>query len=627
MASFFDKVRIRTAAGRRNKMTYDQDHITTSDFFVNQVVFSKQLVPNTDFKVSALAFSRLQPLTVPTFGRADIRLRAFFVPYHTVFRGWFDFISDSVNVAADTVGLESDIPRISGNEIFNLFFNSTYQSQFGTSGTGVGENIDFVGIVRDSQGIVTQEKPIVLWPNGRQMYKVLLSLGYQIICEGDSSVANARYFNALPLLCYGKAMCDWYMSSQYYGQISVINEVMKLFEKSGSSGVLLTATDLGNILSLACYSHYDDDYFTSAWDNPTSPNLRGSSVVINDIEISGRTGETGISHSVVTSSAYGSGSSPEGTVPNIHGVNTAGASTASPYNVTQYILDSLKALTDWFKRNQFAGGRAMDRFKARFGIKPSVEELHRSRYLGAHSVPLQIGDVFSSADTDGAGLGDFAGRGYAANDDMSWSVDTGSDYGQFIILATIVPRVGYVQGLSREVLQRSRFDFWSPEFDALGSQAISKSELFIPQDLAGVSSSVDVTDMFIDKIFGFTPRYSHYKVGRDQLSGDFMLSSRNVGLSSWHMFRLFDNPSLDDLTHSWQFTLGRPSVTFVTQLNSTQYDRIFANTTGTDDHFICYFRFDVSMLTPMRNLYDVYQFDDTHSGDETSIPLNGTQLN
>ena len=44
-------------------------------------------------------------------------------------------------------------------------------------------------------------------------------------------------------------------------------------------------------------------------------------------------------------------------------------------------------------------------------------------------------------------------------------------------------------------------------------------------------------------VFGYAPRYTFgYKIGHDYLTGDFRLDSRNVGMSSFHTFRLLDTP-------------------------------------------------------------------------------------
>ena len=98
MASFLDRFKIKTAMDDHSKLDLSCDHISTANFMQFNVAYSKELVPTEKIDIKMETFTRLLPMPVPTFGRARVNNRAFFVPYRTIFPGWNDFITDTVHV-------------------------------------------------------------------------------------------------------------------------------------------------------------------------------------------------------------------------------------------------------------------------------------------------------------------------------------------------------------------------------------------------------------------------------------------------------------------------------------------------------------------------------------------------
>ena len=103
MASFLDKIKVDTAVENRNKLDLGCDHITSANFMQYNVAWCKELVPKEKISVSMETFTRLNPMPVPTFGRAKINNRAFFVPFRTIFPAWNDFITDSRHSYANNI--------------------------------------------------------------------------------------------------------------------------------------------------------------------------------------------------------------------------------------------------------------------------------------------------------------------------------------------------------------------------------------------------------------------------------------------------------------------------------------------------------------------------------------------
>jgi len=260
---------------------------------------------------------------------------------------------------------------------------------------------------------------------GRQCVKLLEQMGYKL----DYSVKEGEVvLSAMPLLALAKIYCDW-MFPQQYSNISAYDKLLAMCNLDINLGAItLTSDNVRLILDVCSYVQYDSDYFVSAWDTPNQPSPGNhSDFKLVNIDSVGQvmTGVQAGSVFNLENSGYVSNNSGSVTSDNrIGGVNApfispyvnsvnpiSQASTVSVSPISEYLLHSLHALTDYMKRHQLAGSRAFDRYLARFGKALPAEKMNRSVYLGAGVQNIQIGDIMSTADTDGAQLGSFAGKG------------------------------------------------------------------------------------------------------------------------------------------------------------------------------------------------------------------------
>lgn len=550
------------------------DHITTSNFMEVQPVYYRHLTPADEtIQVNAEAFSRLQPMPVPTMGRAQQNIRAFWVPYRTLFSSWNNFITDTYDGDRLTI-----IPTINSGEIQNLFLMEEMS-------TGTGDNdVDF--IINNGESSLYRK----FTSFGRKVYKIFLSLGY----DYTLSTLGKITYNALALLAYFKAINDWYYPSQYVANSPLSSLLQGVY--NGSIQNLDSQMMCDAFRYAAAVDMYNPDYFTSAFDNPEGP------LVVNN---------GGILFKDITSSY------PDGTRISLDVNSTPilqnSIDISTKTELTEYGLHTLHALSDYMKRHQLAGSRALDRYLARFGVTLSSEKLNRSTYLGVKSTPLQFSSVESTSSTESAFLGDYAGKGQSFIQDY-FTCNPQNEYGMFLIINTFVPQVGYVQGIDRHNLHMSNYDFYTPEFDALGNQAISKLELY-NNILGYTGNSNDV----VNQVFGFTPRYSEYKVPRDFLTGDFRV--RSVGadnLQAWHLMRLIYVEDYAELVHD---------IDFVSGTDAKQYGRIFyENTENGSDQIHCIFRFHVNLSSHQKPLYDVFDFSNK-DGQDIILDTNGVKVN
>lgn len=291
--------------------------------------------------------------------------------------------------------------------------------------------------------------------------------------------------------------------------------------------------------------------------------------------------------------------------------------------ISQYLLNSLRALTDYMKRHQLVGSKAADRYLARFGKALAAEKINRSVYLGAHMQDIQIGDIMSTADSDGAQLGAYAGKGMSyGNGGFEYDTD---EYGLFIVLSSLVPAVGYFQGIDRNVQHVSKLDFWTPEFDSLGSQAVGAMELYVPTHFGNSYVGLD------SQVFGYLPTYYEYKVKNDKVTGNFRVNSINGShplsdsgfnaANSWYLMRVFDNTdytAADEIVHGPAFVDGKSDF--------SQYKRIFYDVKASSpDNFTVIHNFEIASFAPMKSLFDSYEFED--KGKKVTEDVNGVKMN
>lgn len=580
MANFLDKIKVNTAVKDHVKLDLSSDHISTANFMQFNVAWSKEMVPGEKISVNMETFTRLQPMPVPTFGRARINNRAFFVPFRTIFPGWNDFITDTKHTFANgTSAVINYAPRVSSNAIYRFLFSSLYTEE-------VTESVAYDYKVSAGASV----RYIKMNADGRRFIKILQSLGYGIPVD---LLENDVYFSALPLLAVGKVYYDWYYPSAYVDSVEAVN-LSSLFSSDTTADLVLDSSNISDILTVIKTVCYDSDYFVSAWQNPSAPNDGSySQFSIPDITL----GFTTNNNAVLNNNTEGT--------PNIR--------TGVTGNISQYMLQGLRSLTDYMKRHQLVGARALDRYMTRFGIQLSAEKLKRSIYIGTTSDDIQFGDVTSTSDTTGAALGDYAGKGIGyGKSNFDFETD---EYGIMIIVSSILPKTGYFQGIDRNVMHTTKLDYWTPEFDNMGTQAISKSELFIPTKTGILNGNM--SDLSTG-IFGWTPRYAEYKVGRDRITGDFRMNSINVDLGAWHTMRELDYSALDAMVVNKNFTEG---------IDADQYNRIFYGTNDSSlaDKFTVIYHFDVASYSPMKALFDTYEFEE--KGKEVTMNANGVKMN
>lgn len=585
----FDVLKVKSAVKQRNKFDLSRSHLTTMDFGQIVPLFVEETVPGDKFKVFGEYFSRMAPLVKPTYGKFSFKTVSAFVPYHQV--AW-----DSDAFFAGKTSWEGTTPHIRYilmSDLVQYFMDYCFSS-------GTSASFDFSYM--DSNNVLQYRK---LTTKGKYYLKVLNALGYTLP-QVDNSVASQwttvvknMKLNALPLLAFFKLYNDYMSQSQRFNTSALSTflqgvkygkSVTGFIPSTGAINKSGIKTMFDNLLL-----NYENDYFTSAWATPN--NAISNQENINGLNVPG---------SLNTYNEKVLSTFEDNRL--LSDTDTVNGTSITAFG--QRALDFLRSFDDWVRRNNYSGSRAVQQVYSRFGIKTDDYRSHYANVISTDTMPVAVGDVTAVADSSNVPLGDYAGKGIM-NGSKGFDVSV-SDYGLIIVLGyfTVVPMNSF--GFDRRVLRVDPLDFYNPEFDGIGADAISLGEVYSsPRAVADGDQTGD------NQVFGFTERYNSYRYGRDVISGEFRDYRSNGDMNTWHTGR-----NLAAVRKAGNLVAQSSSMNTLAQTDS-EYNRIFSVTSGTVDHFYMTARFNVSAVRPMLNLNQVVRLGE---GD-TAVPRNGNVIN
>ena len=206
--------------------------------------------------------------------------------------------------------------------------------------------------------------------------------------------------------------------------------------------------------------------------------------------------------------------------------NTVDLSTASAFDIADLRLAF--QIQKWMERNARAGVRYTEFLKSHFGVSPRDDRMQRPEYIGGSKSPIIISEVLQTSSTDATTpQGNLAGHGLAVNDAYCGSYRA-TEFGLILGMMSVMPKPAYSQGIDRQWLRRTRYDFYFPEFANLSEQAIERAEIY-----ATAVSAENTT------IFGYQGRYDELRTKNNMVVGE-MRTTYNY----WHLARQFSTPPL-----------------------------------------------------------------------------------
>ena len=275
---------------------------------------------------------------------------------------------------------------------------------------------------------------------------------------------------------------------------------------------------------------WEKDYFTSSlpWQQrgpaPAMPIAGTTHAVFPNSSFQDGTsvGNIGVA-TTSNSKLFANGAVPLANLKAFFASNTVDLSVASTFDIS----DSRLAfqIQKWMERNARAGVRYTEFLKSHFGISPRDERLDRPEYIGGSKVPIIISEVLQTSSTDATTpQGNLAGHGLTVPDAFCGKY-LAQEYGLIMGIMSVMPRSAYSQGINRQWLRRTKYDFYFPEFANLSEQAILKAEI-----LAKDNNSTHNQD-----IFGYQGRYDEMRTKQSLVCGDMRST-----FDYWHLGRKFD---------------------------------------------------------------------------------------
>lgn len=588
----FSTKRIKVASKTRASFDLSSRVISTNDFGNLTVNYCREVVPGDKFSGNVKSFCRLAPMPVPTFANIKMIQHCYYVKARSCWKPFDDFYAGRKTYYQGTSIQYNEVPHITNDLLFELF-NTVGEPDLVTSGDAFAiQGADLSNKVYDfleSDG--TDYYPYTLTTKGKRLYNLLRSVGINF----NYSAEDKTKISIMPLLAYARIFYDYYLPKRY-SNVNKLRYYLTLYSWTTAQAQQFI-NDLADFMNI----FYDDDYFTSSWETPNSPVTEQQTYgSVRVIDPNNNLAGSGSFAGAVFDPNYGSG------LNNPYGND--GISELNGLKLSQFGISALKAVYDYGMRKGLAGNKYFDAIFSQFGIQLPELTLDVANHLGSSVVGALLQDVTATAQTDNNGsitaLGDFAGKGHLYDDSFNVNF-TSNDFGYLIITSHIIPDVGYVQGLNKENQHITRLQFFNPEFDKLGMQALAEKELYNSFTNGEDYRLYSDNGVNTDQIFGYTPRYSEYKVGRDLLSGDFAIKSIGTDDDAYHTFRIFNDKFLygADSKNNMEFRILNPA------LQGSNFDRIFNDTNLDVDHFICSYNINMSVQRKMSSLQDSLDLD------------------
>lgn len=284
---------------------------------------------------------------------------------------------------------------------------------------------------------------------------------------------------------------------------------------------------------------WEKDYFTSAllWQQrgtapalpisgTTSADWSASSVAVANPGI-----YAGASLSVGDNRLLVNGAASRDNLFNFMNSNTVDLSSATTFDIADLRLAF--QIQKWLERNARAGARYTEFLRSHFGVSPRDDRLQRPEYIGGSKAPVIISEVLQTSQTDTTAQGNLAGHGLTVAESYCGKYHV-QEYGLIMGIMSVMPRTSYQQGINRQWLRSTKYDFYFPEFAHLSEQAIINAEICAKN----ADSAHNTT------IFGYQGRYDEMRTKQNIVCGE-MRSTYDY----WHLGRQFDPatpPTLND---------------------------------------------------------------------------------
>lgn len=473
------------------RSSFDRSHGVKSTFNFDYLipVFVDQVVPGDTFNVSLNSFARLATQKVPVMDNMFIDYFFFYVPYRLVQDNFKKLMGEK---AAPADSINYILP----------------QMVFPAGGPEVDTIFDHFGLPTDVPGSWTLK-------------------------------------NTLPLRAYLLIWNEWFRSQDLQDPVVVPKD----------DGPDVPADFM---LLKRGRKH---DYFSSClpWPQKGTQVMLplGTTAVVERvanggaplIRIAGGAGLAGTTESLRTTAAGVFGGATSG---NTYSLDPNGSLVANLSTATAATLNQLReafAIQSLLERDARGGTRYAEMVRAHFGVDIGDATLQRPEYLGGGSTRINSHPV-----PNASGTGTQASLAAFATSSANGIGFTKSfvEHGCVIGLACARGEITYQQGLEKMWNMSTRYDFFWPEFNGLGEQAVLNKEIYLNGDAAD------------ENVFGYQERYAELKFKFSQIHGRFR-STYATPIDQWHLAEEFATRPALNATFMQQNTPIERSIAVTTE--------------------------------------------------------------
>ncbi|QXP44176.1 MAG: major capsid protein [Arizlama microvirus] len=464
----------RTGGNRPGRSVFNLSYDKKFDCKMGQLipVMCEEVVPGDKFSIGNEIVVRFQPMVAPIMHEVNCYVHYFFVPYRILWASWEEFITGG-----------KDGPQVPDTSPAMVRFKPNLTPTKGSFW-------DFMG-----------------WP---------------LVIPNDEHVPIG-----MPLLAYWKIYTDYYRDENL--QSAMISVPYATTGVVASSSIGTTASVFNR--------NWEKDYFTSSlpWQQrgvaPALPISGLTSAVWADTQFVNAAG--GLSPKLKYSGAADSHFYAESgddifrtNLKNAFNANSVDLSDATTFNVADLRLAF--QIQKWLERNARGGYRYTEFLRSHFGVNPRDDRLQRPEYIGGSKSPVIISEVLQTSSTDATTpQGNLAGHGITADKSFCASYFA-QEYGLIMGILSVMPRSAYQQGIDRQWLRRTKYDFFFPEFANLSEQAIETAEIY--------TTTVKSEN---ETVFGYQGRYDEMRVKKSMVCNNM----RDT-LDYWHLARQFASAPL-----------------------------------------------------------------------------------
>lgn len=198
-------------------------------------------------------------------------------------------------------------------------------------------------------------------------------------------------------------------------------------------------------------------------------------------------------------------------------------------------LRQLIATQELLERDNRNGVRYTEILEGRYGVTNPDLLLYRPQYLGGTSQLLGTTPVIQTSSSDNISpQGNLAG--YGVTSDGGRVVDASfGEWGYIMGLVAVTSEPQYQYGCDKLYTMQDRFDFYHPEFNYIGDEAITNGQVYCQGD-----DVVDLEGNIIDnQAFCYSERNGYYKQNLNEICGRLRSNSvdsegNSNTLQFWH---------------------------------------------------------------------------------------------